>query len=404
MPWTIPARPVVGNTSWNATQEAIWTSLKSFVDGLEVADTTASSREALTSTVSRPLFAFFAALAARNCDILVIGDSKSAGQGASVLSNRWTDVLRDNYRAQFGITGGYGYIPAWSSGGTQEFPWVFGGTFTNSQQETGLGRHQATLSTSGTATITVDCSSFKLFFGRKNTSSDAVTIAIDGGSATAYSIPGTAGGPTTSGAVWTSPALTPGSHTIVVTRTGGSVLFEGGFFYDGDETTGIRTWNGAHSGYYAQYFVDSDGHAAKWQGMLTEIDPDLTIIAFGTNEWRTSPGRTVAQFKTDLQGLISAVRTKSTAGSFLLVMYEEPITGVANASTYAEYVDAAYEVAAEDTGGPGAGTGVAILDLSRRMPKAENPDPYSLHTDGIHLNDAGNLIVSDAALGFITPR
>lgn len=35
MPWTIPARPVVGDTDWNAEQEAIWSSLKAFVDGLE---------------------------------------------------------------------------------------------------------------------------------------------------------------------------------------------------------------------------------------------------------------------------------------------------------------------------------------------------------------------------------
>lgn len=35
MPWTIPARPVVGDTDWNAEQEAIWSSLKSFVDIVE---------------------------------------------------------------------------------------------------------------------------------------------------------------------------------------------------------------------------------------------------------------------------------------------------------------------------------------------------------------------------------
>jgi hypothetical protein len=35
MAWTIPSRPVEGNTAWTATQETIWQSLKTFVDGLE---------------------------------------------------------------------------------------------------------------------------------------------------------------------------------------------------------------------------------------------------------------------------------------------------------------------------------------------------------------------------------
>jgi len=35
MGWTIPARPTVGDTDWNAEQEAIWASLKTFVDGIE---------------------------------------------------------------------------------------------------------------------------------------------------------------------------------------------------------------------------------------------------------------------------------------------------------------------------------------------------------------------------------
>lgn len=40
MAWSIPSRPVEGNTAWTATQEAIWQSLKSFVDGLEVSHAT----------------------------------------------------------------------------------------------------------------------------------------------------------------------------------------------------------------------------------------------------------------------------------------------------------------------------------------------------------------------------
>lgn len=35
MPWTIPPRPIVGDNDWNGEQEAIWSSLKSFVDAQE---------------------------------------------------------------------------------------------------------------------------------------------------------------------------------------------------------------------------------------------------------------------------------------------------------------------------------------------------------------------------------
>lgn len=37
MPWTIPPRPVTGDTDWTAEQEAIWASLKAFVDAQEAA-------------------------------------------------------------------------------------------------------------------------------------------------------------------------------------------------------------------------------------------------------------------------------------------------------------------------------------------------------------------------------
>lgn len=364
-------------------------------------------RERMNATAAMPLFIFNQALAARNCDILMLGDSKSEGQGASIITKRWQDQFRDSIRAKFGLTGGIGYVPAWSSaaGTPTVASWAYGGTVTNNGQETGLGRRQATLNASGTATITVDCTSVKLFFGRKNTSADAVSITIDGGEPATYTIPGTGGGDTTSGGMWTSPNLGPGTHTIIVARTGGSVIFEGGFFYKGDETTGIRTWDGSHSGYLAHYFANADAHSPKWQGVLPLIKPHLTIVAFGTNEWRTAM-RTPAQFQQDLTNLISAVRTKAAQNSsFVIVMYSSPIAGGTTAlAPWSEYVAAAYAVGVNDTSGIGGGSGVAVLDMGSRQPQAEYPDPWGLHTDGIHFTDKGNLLVMDAVLGFVTPK
>lgn len=383
------------------------------LDSFEVAPLTELGREQIAGKKNWALIPARAALASGTANIVWVGDSETEGLKASVVTKRWLTGHAIDLAAKHnpaGINRGYGYVPAYYASTYTTAPtvaWAYTGT-TAQSQDTGLGRRCVSLqsaSGNGSGTMTFTGTSIKLFFSRKFTSGDSVTVTIDGGAPTTVSIPSSnVSGLVIGGHAWQSPTMSSGSHTVVVTRATGSPIFEGGYVYDGDENSGIKVWDAGHSGYLAQSYVDSQTAAPQWAGAITTIAPELIGIALGTNDYGTGLV-TPTEFEVDLQNLIALCRSKNTKQcSFVLLMqHERTPAGTTSVAPYAQYVDAAFRVAAADTGGVNGQSGVAVLDISRRMPAGSGggTDALGLYADGVHYTDLGNEVVRQHLTGFI---
>lgn len=342
--------------------------------------------------VLSPLYGFFAkesnALVQR-CDVVMVGDSIMEGTGSPNVASRWVDLAQAKLRSRFTTgTQGPGYIPASyaaspSGGGT--FPaWTYTGTTFN--QGSGLGNKSKQLTAGSTATITRTCTSFKLFLTRTNTS-DAVTISIDGAAATTFTLSNAVTSQT-----WTSPALTTGSHTIVVSQSVGQPHFCGGFFYNGDETAGLALWDGSHSGWRMQDFAAT---YTEWYNHLPFVAPSLMVLGCGTNDARTtSSGYSAAQYGTYCQSIITQARAKVPNLPILLLPPYSPVT-VNFVEPWANYIAQLKSIA-------GSNAYCALFDMSARIPYL-SPDPYSFLIDGIHPTALGHALMSTLATTALSP-
>lgn len=352
---------------------------------------------------SKQLMGFYAALAQRDVapvDILFLGDSITEGMLCSAVGRRWIDLARDRLRERFpvtGVVGGVGYVPSWYA-----FSSPVGQGFTLSGNHSiassyGLGRRSRSLGTDtgagvGKATITRTCSSFDVCY-RRSANSGTLSIKIDGGAAAI-----TAAG-TDSDQTWNSGPLTPGAHTveIALNPTGGSQTLEGVMFYNGDETKGIRMWEGAQTGTYAAQFnaVDAGGNAG-WADAIPRINPDLVVMGWVTNDAFTGAGnKGAASYKASMQNVIDLVRTKAANVPVLLMPpYERNATLV---EPWGNYLTALQQIAS-------AYPNVAYADFGERIPKPGGADTYGLLADATHPNDKGYALMADAFMGAIVPR
>jgi lysophospholipase L1-like esterase len=293
-----------------------------FRDGLGVLGPGSAAYEALALRSWR---AAWANRKAAPVNVLLLGDSNTVGFYANDDPGRWAKVLSATLQAANGQRPDVGYMPRHSLT-NYILPWTSSGTvteFTNS----GLGYGTVGLA-AGTGYIetTQTCDRFWVRY-TAGTLIGQFTVKIDGNTpVTVPNIAGTIAG----GYTWDSGPLTRGSHTIRITSTDGSFAnrFEGLVIFDGNGNTsgsqgtlsaansltgtGVRVWNGAKFGTRAGHFAVSGG-LAWWTDGLDKINPDLVILAFGTNE--VSQGTTTTQFKADIAAIVTQVNTVMTAAS-----------------------------------------------------------------------------------------
>lgn len=318
-------------------------------------------------------------------DILGLGDSVMEGQGVypGALNLRWASqtikALRQAYPLQ-GVTGGFGYKPAWNSPNLSS-PAVSG---TTTQATNGLGHRSLTLGSAGASvTYTETCTSFKLLL--KRTGTDAVTVSIDGSTSTI------AAGPTGE-YVWTSAALYRGSHSIVITQTAGTPEVEGLMLYDGDEAAGIRYWDSSKSGAKAADFSTVSGGSQAWLAAAAAAGfaPSLVWIGYGFNDAVTNGGnKTAATFKTDAANVIAAVRGQWANVPILLIgNYQPPSRQSPNTrDPWAAYGTALRQLADADPA-------VAYLDQMNRIGSITT-DLYGFLDDATHPSKKGHLYYAD---------
>lgn len=201
---------------------------------------------------STRLRAFRAALGARETtpvDILCVGDSVTEGQGSTTQSRRWIERMRDRVRAAFqpaGVVGGEGYIAGFfhSAGVTDRFTQTIA-TMTAREDLGGLGERTITLTgTNASATVTFTGTGIDILYAKGTTAGDFTWKIDAGGETTVSAFNAVISG----GNVVQIRGLSATSHTLTIKRVTSSTYIEGVMVYNGDETSGIRLWEGSHSG------------------------------------------------------------------------------------------------------------------------------------------------------------
>lgn len=337
----------------------------------------------------------------RPATILVQGDSNSEGLGPSDVRQRWQTVLQSALRA--GSQGAqFPFIPAWPAGG-QQWPVVRAGSGVVASSAYGLGWRTAVLQdATASLTFTFTGDRCALMFV-KGPVTGVVAISIDGGPAVVVDTNASAG--STHAARWDSPVLSPGLHTVVVTRDPSSAAgqypyVQGLLTWNGDHDAGVRVLDGAHTGYASRQLTTGVSGRINTAAVALETagGADLAIISWGTND-TVDPATTPEQFRANIEASIAGLRARGFAGSVLLVnLYkgngipEEP---------YSSYAPQLAAIAAADP------DNVAFLDLRGPMPDVPNPynapEGMGYFADNLHMTAAGHARVAELIATVLDP-
>lgn len=362
------------------------------IQAAKAAITSKSGRESLNVVNAAALKTWRSILANRDnalARVYVWGDSRSEGQGATGRANRWVDRLQEELRSLYRVAGnpngGVGYLPAFYAQTSWAGAAVLAGAPTQEAAKYGPGKRSVSLTGAQTVTYSnITGTSIDVMWVALSTGG-TLGVSIDGGAVT--NINTLAGGADTDGQLTRVTLGNTGTaHTVVISAVAGTSQFDGIIVYDGDEAAGIQVIDGSH-------FGTSASTSTLWtnftQNVLQSLAPGLVVIAHGTND---STSRTSAQFKTDMQTIISLVTGHTTGpASVLLVMHTS--RNATLIEPWANYVNAAIALASTNSG-------VAVLDLSRRM----NPiatDNLSCYADAAHENNRGHAMVADFVVGAI---
>lgn len=358
---------------------------------------------------NRPaLTAWHAALANRAsapAKIAWLGDSITEGVNATGYGSRWVDRALASLRAAYptpGVTGGVNYLSAYNQGsysggwGPQPFTATLTGNSYGHDAGWGFGGRCAVLAAAGDGfSYQVNASSFQIHYARAN-GFGTMSIQVDGGAVTTVSTSGTFGLQS-----WSSPALTPGTHTITISSAGGgSVYFCGLLVFNGDEAAGIQGFEAGHYGWKASGYAGAGSLVYQPLGLVA---PQLVTVALGTNDYQAQTP--IETYRSNLSAIVAAVRAQVPTASIALVMYARRGDVAVQPIGWDQYVRACYDVADADAGGINGASGVAVIDLSARLPNAALTGAVDAlgigATDRVHFLSKGHAVIGEMVAGAV---
>ncbi len=198
-----------------------------------------------------------------------------------------------------------------------------------------------------------------------------------------------------------------GSHTLTLAWVSGSSNVDGIVEYNGDYAAGIQVHDAGHYGW----------QTSNWSGVMTSataspaaaiaaLTPAAIIISLGVNDQYN--GVAPATFQTGITTVISQLRAAATAPypAIILNMYPPRVGQSGYTYPWSQYVNAAWNVASADTGGPSSTSIVSVMDftLGPQMPGADN-DSYGLwaSADTVHPSNKGHSTIADRLAAFLAP-
>lgn len=325
----------------------------------------------------------------------VIGNSIAYGTTASpAFSGGFVSKLRTALDAKYGAAG-TGIVYPIDTALADDTRIVESGAWSILSN---VGAFNVGCRTSSTLTNTwsfgaVTCDSFTFYLIAGGTTSNTLTLAIDGGAAQTFTSP--AGGEV----LWkiTKSAGSLGSHTCVLTVTGGQIYVIGVEGTIGS-TSGIRVSRCAKGGTYLGVQAASNNFdtikAGRYDSMTTGFDmstPDLTVLFFETNEYLQQVP--LADY---LTGLTSVVNRARQTGDIMLCTTVPP-QNTALTIPLSSYTATIY--AAADA------LDVPVIDVTDRWASyaVSNAAPYSIYGDGNHPNTRGHWDLADQILAALSP-
>lgn len=367
------------------------------------------AQQQLATQRSQALLPFSAGVANRHyarCNIVCIGDSISEGQGATLVDRRWIARLRDNLRNRYQTTsltgGGRGFLGAASSG-TISFVWPT--TIAGSPvQATTLGPKGQFVQLSGAGQ--------SITYNLVGDSADIMWTQVPFGGTFSYSIDGgaavnvsTNGGGILDGMLTHIVLGANGAHTLTLAWVSGSANIDGVVEYASDYTRGLQVHDAAHYGWQTSNWVSvTAGGAASPARAINQLSPSAIIITLGVND--QFAGVPPATVQANLTTIISQLRAVATAPYPAIVLNMLPPRVNQSSYTYpwSQYVAAAWNIAANDTGGPSGNSIVTVMDftLGPRMLGADT-DVYGGWPvgDEVHPSDKGHSLIADAVTSFL---
>jgi len=323
---------------------------------------------------------------------LALGDSITEGMGASTNLNRWTQRSLTGLRNRFATTGltggGTGFLPSHYDSTSMGQPYSASSGTPVLNTDFGIGRRTAQMTGTQTYTYTITCSSFDVWYVTPTTTG-TIGVQIDGGAVISVN---TVGGTILDGNVWNSGALTPGTHTVVISVVAGTTYFGGISVYNGDESKGIRLYEAGHYGWTTSNWLTNSNW---WPRTINTIQPHLVTIALGTND--INAGVNPKTFGTNLNSLITSIRGQITAPPSIVLVAYPARTDITPAYPWQSYVDQMHSIASADSL-------ISVLDLSVRMSSPSNTAIGTWNADKVHPVDKGHALIADTFTGFISPK
>lgn len=311
--------------------------------------------------------------ASQPVDVVYYGNSltQDGGTGDQAILGGYTTHVGNWMNAKLGKQHGPGFECARINGGALRW------TYTNNSGQqatynpvgafqagtvghvTGFGVWTAALVPTDVMTYTGVMDRFDILYVKTKTGGGTVEVRIDGVLQGSFNTldaaqPGSTLGTFDASNAWTSPALTNASHTVTLTNVGGDISYiEGIYAYNTNYDSGFRFWNGAHSGYWGTYNVNT---AINSLDIIKKRQPALTVWAHFYND-RHLPFGGTAQYTSWANKFIDTVRTYSPNTDILICTeWENPSWGPTNQSPHAEMRAATLSVAAAKN--------VGVIDLS----------------------------------------
>lgn len=366
------------------------------------------------------LQAFRAALAGRASapvNVVVMGDSTDEGTGvgttAADRAKSWPDRFAELLRDRFPTVGetllqAPNYLPVNT---TSPMPTgvTKGGTWTATTNY-GVNANAARSQSAGntlTFPIPTGTTGFEVV-SLGGGSITGYTVAIDGGAPSATQ---GLGGSIRDGYKSALFSVAPGSsHTVVITTVGANSYVHGLLLYAGNETKGIRVFNGGKHGSRAENY--RQGGSYGWitgtpptptllggVQSLIALNPDLLIVGWGINDYTSnSPDVDAAAYRSYLENVVAGVRAvlPTKIIPVLVVGKYRPNAAQSGLGTWEEMIAARAAMVAAD---PRA----ANVEMSKRMPDVVSADAttMALYSDTLHSNAKGYQMFADTLAALV---
>lgn len=318
-----------------------------------------------------------AALASANTtqvSAIFVGSSTTAGSNATPLTSRYVDQLGNLLHKQFntGAATGGRHILFSDTG------WTTGGTSVVDTSD--LANYSRAMSPGATITRTIpNATGFDIYFVQ-GLGQGAFTVTIDGGTPTTVT-PDTAGAIGRHDGMWSSPTLTRGTHTLLITAVG-SCNISSVYVQDSDATNGVRLYNSGRANTMASNFISN---TTMWERAAALPTTALVAIMLGANDYASSVNP--ATFKANLLTIIN--NAKSALGTqlpdFILINTYKRLD-VTPSFPYEQYGAAMQALANEQDR-------VYYINLAPYFPTVNDTahDPQNLiDTDSLHPTNAGH--------------